>query len=243
MFEFSDQSYLFTVLTVIAAGIIRGFTGFGSAMVMAPVLLHLIGPAPAVATTVLLELCVSAQLVPSALKKFDLKDLVPLGIGALVGTPVGLWIVLYVDPEIVRRIVSLTVLSFVLILGLGWRYKGTVNAWASGLVGIASGILTGATSMGGPPVILYMMSGPNTADRIRSTIILFFVVSASPTLIGLIWAGVVNGDVLFRVVTLAPPFLLAAWAGSKGFHIASEKFFRRLTLGLLALIAVASFFA
>ena len=97
--------------------------------------------------------------------------------------------------------------------------------------------------MGGPPVILYMMSGPNDPVKIRSTIILFFCLSTASSLVSLIYAGVVNGDILLRVALLAPPFMFTAWLGGRFFNIASETFFRRLTLTLLALIASISLFA
>ena len=212
-------------------------------MVMAPVLVHLLGPAPAVATNLLLEFCVSAQLIPGARKHVELKTLVPLGIGAWICAPLGVYIVVVVDEQIMRQSVSIIVLSFVFLLALGWRYQGQVRSAVSVLIGGLSGLLAGATSMGGPPIILYLLSGPNDPVRVRSTIILYFVLSTIPSLIGLIWMGVVNAEMLIRVAALAPPFLLAAWIGSRFFRSASEIFFRRLTLGLLAVIATVSFFA
>jgi uncharacterized protein len=241
--EFLDLTFVYTVVAVILAGLIRGFTGFGSAMVMAPVLVHLVGPAQAVATTLALEFVVSIQLIPAAWQHRNLKMLAPLGIGAWIFAPVGVWLVVRIDEEIMRQVVSIIVLSFVIILSLGWRYQGSVKGSLSLLIGSLSGLLSGATSMGGPPVILYMMSGPNDPVKIRSTIILFFVISIFPSLGSLIWAGVLDGEVVFRVALLAPPFMIAAWIGSRFFHIASETFFRRLTLGLLTIIAVASLLA
>jgi len=238
--DFIDQSFIYIAVAVLVAGLIRGFTGFGSAMVMAPVLVHTLGPAEAVATNMLLEFAVSLQLVPAALKHIDFKMLAPLGVGAWLCVPLGVWIVVAVDEEIMRRTVSILILSFVIILALGWRYQGTVRIWLSTIIGGVSGLLSGATSMGGPPIILYLMSGPNDPVRVRSTIILYFVLSIIPTLGSLVWAGVISADVLFRAAVLTPPFLLTAWTGSKFFHIASEMFFRRLTLSLLAIIALTS---
>ena len=241
--EFADQTFVLSLGAVVLAGLVRGFTGFGSAMIMAPVLVHLVGPAQAVATNLLLELCVSLQLIPSAWQHRNMKMLAPLGIGAWIFAPVGVWIVVVVDEQIMRQSVSIIVLSFVVILSMGWRYHGAVKSWISMIVGSLCGLLSGATSMGGPPVILYMMSGPNDPVKIRSTIILFFVLSMIPSLGSLFFAGVIDGGVLLRVALMAPPFMIAAWLGSRFFNIASETFFRRLTLTLLALIASVSLFA
>ncbi|MBT7747294.1 MAG: sulfite exporter TauE/SafE family protein [Alphaproteobacteria bacterium] len=238
-----DQSFVYIAAVVIAAGLIRGFAGFGSSMIMAPVLVHVLGPAEAVATNMLLEFIVSLQLIPAARKHVDLKILAPLGLGAWIGVPVGIWIVVAVDEDIMRRSVSIIILLFVIILSLGWRYKGDVKVWLSTLIGCLGGLLSGATSMGGPPIILYLMSGPHDPVKVRSTIILYFVMSIIPTVAGLFWVGVIDTEILIRVITLAPPFLVAAWVGSRLFHLASEVFFRRLTLVLLTIIALVSFFA
>jgi hypothetical protein len=242
MTELLDQTFVFMAVAIIVAGLVRGFTGFGSAMVMAPVLVYFLGPAQAVATNIMLEFLVSLQLVPAARKHLDIRLLAPLGIGAFAGAPFGVWLAVVVDPEIMRRAVSIIILSFVIILAWGWRYKGAVKAWISTLIGCTGGILSGSTSMGGPPVIIYLMSGPNKPERVRSTIILYFVLSIIPTLGGLVWAGIIDKDLLLRVALLAPLFLASAWFGSRFFHIAPESFFRRLTLGLLAIIASSSFF-
>ena len=50
-----DTTLLIGVLIALVGGLVRGTTGFGAAMVMAPVLALLIGPRSAVPVTLLLE--------------------------------------------------------------------------------------------------------------------------------------------------------------------------------------------
>ena len=64
-----DISDLAAVGIVGLAGLVRGTTGFGGAMVMSPVLSILLGPVPAVVIALLLETAGALVMFPDALPK------------------------------------------------------------------------------------------------------------------------------------------------------------------------------
>ncbi len=82
---------------VMLAGFVHGITGFGGAMVMAPPLSYLIGPAPTVVIALTLETTAAAVVFPDVLSKVRWPTLgyliipdcltVPIG-GHLLVTPV-----------------------------------------------------------------------------------------------------------------------------------------------------------
>jgi len=237
-----DGAFWFMLGAVGLAGVIRGFTGFGSAMVMAPVFVLFLSPAESVATVLCLELIVSVQLMPNAFRNVDWRLAAPLGLGAWLTTIVGLWLVLAVDKSLMRQIIAATVLVFVVVMYRGWRFKGRPNFLTSVLVGGLSGISTAATSMGGPPVILYLLSSMENVRTFRGTIIVYFLIGTIPSLIGLGLAQALDGETLLRVAALAPAFMATAWGSSKFVQYASETFFRRFALSILALIALGVLF-
>ena len=59
------------------AGLMRGFAGFGSAMLMAPIFAMLFGSADMVVTVVAIELVVSFQLFPEAPRHANWQRLTP----------------------------------------------------------------------------------------------------------------------------------------------------------------------
>lgn len=199
-------------------------------------------PAKTVALVLLLELAVSVQLVPSALRKVDWQLLWPLTLGSWVAAPVGIWILLIVDEIVMRRVISGVVLTFVLLWALGWRQQRRQGKLAVGFVGMLSGVFSSATGMGGPPVILFLLSGDHAPNRIRSTIILFFLAAVFPPLTGLFINKVIDAEVGYRLALLAPVFPGFAWIGGLGFNAANIAAYRSVTLALLALIALAVMF-
>lgn len=228
--------------TVCLAGLVRGFTGFGSAMVMAPIFVLYLSPAESVASVLMLDLIVSLQLLPGAFRDVNWRLSTPLGLSAWLTTPLGLWLVLIVDKDLMRHIVAIFVLTFVLILYRGWRYKGRPNLFASMVVGGLSGLAAATTSMGGPPAILYLLSNMENVRSFRATIIVFFFLVSVPVVFGLALGQVINGETLYRIAALAPPFMIAAWLSSKFVRFADEKLFRRVALAILTVIALSVLF-
>ncbi len=222
----------------ILAGLIRGFTGFGSAMVMAPPFALFFSPAETVAIVLFLELIVSAQLIPGAWRNVDWRLLIPLVIGAWIATPLGVWTLLAVDESIMRRAIAGTVLTFVLILSTGWRYERTPRPAITFGFGMLSGIFGSATGMTGPPVVLYLLSGAKSPVQVRATIIIFFVFADIPPIIGLAVNDVIDQTIILRSLVLAPAIILAAWLGGMGFRSANATTYRKVTLAFLSIIAV-----
>ena len=77
-----DQLFTFSfavmLIVVYFSGIIRGYTGFGSALLTVPALAILFGPVQAVAIEILIEIPVSIGLLPKAIKSFEKKTVLPI---------------------------------------------------------------------------------------------------------------------------------------------------------------------
>jgi uncharacterized membrane protein YfcA len=220
------------VVTAIA-GLMRGYSGFGTAILLAPAFSVLWGPRVGVPVILLMELFVSAQLLPKAFAQADRRVVLPLGGAAALATPIGAFILLTADEDALRRFIGGFVLVFGLMLMSGWRYHGSRPLALNLAVGTTAGLLKGATGISGPPVILYMLAGPEEARRHRANLILFFgiiaVISVVPPALG----GLMGWAVIARLALLLPVLLLCVPVGARMFHVVPERWYRRLALGLL----------
>src|SRR6186713_3180995 len=110
---FADSG-LWTALGVtLVAGLMRGFAGFGSAMLMAPIFAILFGSAEMVVTVVAIELIVSLQLFPQVRSHADWKTLMPMSIAACAAMPFGVWALARVDKGTIVTGVSAVIVAFV----------------------------------------------------------------------------------------------------------------------------------
>src|SRR5215510_8592028 len=116
--------FLISAAVACIAGMVRGFAGFGAAMLMTPVFSALYGPAVGVALCLLLEIAVALPLVPSTVRLVDWRRIGLLLLAAAVGVPIGNLVLTRTEPEPMRWAISAIVLSTVVLLACGWRFAG-----------------------------------------------------------------------------------------------------------------------
>jgi uncharacterized membrane protein YfcA len=227
---FSDWRIWAAIVVTCVAGVMRGYSGFGTAVLLAPAYSVLWGPRIGVPVMLLMELAVSLQLLPRALGQADRRVILPIGAAACLMTPFGAFVLLTADQDMLRRAIGAFVLVFGLLLASGWRYHGARPLPLNLAVGGLAGLLKGATGISGPPVILYMLAGPEAAKQHRANLILFFatisVISIIPPALG----GLIGFQVMAKLLILLPILLISVPIGVRLFHVIPERLYKRLAL-------------
>ncbi|HYC63535.1 MAG TPA: TSUP family transporter, partial [Reyranellaceae bacterium] len=95
-------SFLIAAGVAFVAGMVRGFAGFGAAMLMTPVFSALHGPAVGVALCLLLEIAVALPLLPRVVGLVDWRRIGLLALAAAAAAPFGNLLLTHVDPEPMR---------------------------------------------------------------------------------------------------------------------------------------------
>ncbi len=226
----------------LTAGVIKGFAGFGGGMFMAPLYSILYGPVEAVIMILLLEAPANVALLPRALRDTNWPLVTPLVIATLLSIPVGTYVLVNTDADLLRRIIGILVMFFVVVMYSGWRYRGALSAITSFGAGIVAGFLAGSAAMGGPVLVMYLMADPDTiAARVRGsllTIAMFLIVFM---FVNLLLFDAVGSSSVWRSLVLVPLIMAGAWAGTRLFLIASEQVFRNFALlfiGVAGLVAI-----
>lgn len=229
----ADWRLFAAALATLIAGVMRGYSGFGTAVILAPVYSLLWGPRAGVPVMLLMELIVSLQLLPGAIREADRRVVLPLGGAAALATPLGAWILLTADGEVLRRFIGGFVLVFGLLLMSGWRYHGSRPLPLNLLIGALAGLLKGSTGMSGPPVILYLLAGLEEARRHRANLILFFATIAIVSVVPPALGGLIDLAVLIRLAVLLPLMAVAVPVGARLFRLVPERLYRPFAMGVL----------
>ena len=248
--EWLQQHYELTALdtvlvagTAFFAGLMRGFSGFGAALTIAPVLALAVGPRTAIPAILIVMLVTSIQLVPRAWNSADWKTVIPLSVGGAIGIPVGAWLLVVVDQELIRRSISATVTFFAILMLIGWRYRGSVKPVFSAIAGGLGGFISGAAAAGGPAVIMFLLAGPESAARTRAAIILYFLFTQGVALVVYWFGGLMTAKTLWVALPMLPTLILGTWVGEKCFGKASDQLYRRIALAFLLAIGLSTLFA
>jgi uncharacterized protein len=227
-------------LLALVAGLARGFSGFGAALIFVPLASRLIGPQQASPLLLITDAIVALPLIYSAWPLARKKDVALMAIGGLLGVPLGTWILKSGDATMLRWLIAVLTAGMLALLLTGWRYHGQPKPQYTVGVGAISGLFSGIAQIGGPPVVAYWLGGSERAAIMRASTILFFAVGSTTTLVSYSIAGLLTLPVLKLSLLILPFFGAGLWLGSKMFGLATEQTFRHICLGLIALALVVS---
>ncbi|WP_321344897.1 sulfite exporter TauE/SafE family protein [Breoghania sp.] len=230
----------FIVAAAVVAGAVRGFAGFGAAMIFMPVASVLIDPRLAAATFLVMDEIVALPLAVRAMRICDWRTVLPAVLAGLVTVPMGAAVLASGDTIALRWGISVLVLALLVLLVSGWRYSGRPNVPLSMGVGMTAGFLSGVSQVAGPPVVAFWMSSPLPAHIIRANLIVYFALASIGAFVAFWWNGFFTGEVIQFLIVLTPIYALALFSGTRAFRLAPETAFRRVAYTLVALAAVGS---
>ena len=216
------------------SGTARGFSGFGSALIFMPLASSVAAPRLVASLLLVIDFLAAAPLLPDAWRKADRKATAIMALGALVGVPVGTWLLTRLEPVTTRWIISGFVFALLMLLLSGWRYRGKDHAAISIGVGGLSGFCSGLAQTGGPPIVGYWLGRPIASVIQRANIVLFFVASDFFSLVSYALSGLITADALKFSLVVGPVYGIGVWFGASLFGRASENLFRAICYALIA---------
>jgi uncharacterized protein len=220
------------------AGTARGFSGFGSALIFMPLASSIAPPRLVAALILIIDLVGAAPLLPNAWKQGDRKATAIMAAGALIGVPIGTYLLTRLDPVTTRWIISGFVAALLLLLVSGWRYRGKEHAALSAGIGGLSGFCSGLAQTGGPPIVGYWLGRPVNSIVARANILLFFGASDFLSVVSYWFSGLISADSVSLSVLVGPIYAVGIWLGALLFGKANERIFRTICYILIAAAVV-----
>jgi len=217
------------------SGTARGFSGFGSALIFMPLASSLAAPRLIAALLLIIDFVGALPLLPNAWRQADRKATAVIVAGAVVGVPIGTWLLTRLDPVTTRWIISGFVAALLLLLLSGWRYRGADHAALSVSIGALSGFCSGLAQTGGPPIVGYWLGRPVASHIARANIMLFFGASDLFSVVSYAATGLINRDAILFSLLVGPVYAIGIGCGSLLFGRASEMIFRGICYALIAL--------
>jgi uncharacterized membrane protein YfcA len=224
------------------AGVMRGYTGFGTPIFLAPIYAVLFGPQATVPLLIIIEIGIMVQMVPAAWPKADFHEIAGMAAGCAVLLPIGAFMLHILDPFVVKKVIGLMTLFFVAMLFFGWRYRGPRNHAVRVVVGAISGFSNGLTGIGAPPPILYWMSGDKHIASIRANLVIYFAFITLIAVPSFLYLGLISMETVWRWLLLSVPLLCGVAVGSRLFHGTSEKIYIRAALVTLTIAGLVGLF-
>jgi uncharacterized membrane protein YfcA len=232
------SSLIVSMTGVFLASVLRGFTGFGFGLAAVPLLSLALPPAQVVPLVVTLQVIIGGGGLRAAWGECDWRSVGLLAPGLVLGVPVGLMILTEVPANLVRLTIGGVIAFSVLLIHRGLRLPPNPSRLVSFGVGLASGVISGLASMGGPPVVVYLLAVGHSAARMRATAIVYFMLGGCVSFVPMAIRGLITRDVLIWSVASVPVLFGGSRIGTWAFFRAKPRHHRMVALVTLSVLAV-----
>lgn len=236
----ADPRFPVALAISIAAGLVRGFTGFGSALIYIPLMSAVYGPRIAVPTLLLFDTICSVPFAIQCWPASTRREVLPVAIAGALALPVGVAALLYVDVLVLRWFIAVLVLFALVVLITGWRYHGRPSVAASLGVGAFAGFGSGAVQIAAPALLVFWLGGPNSATTVRANIMVLFAIQGMLAIIAYTFSGLFGAEVLALAFVLGVPFVIAMTVGARWFRGTSDTLYRRVAYIIIAFSGLIS---
>lgn len=221
-----------------------GLAGFAFSLIAFGLWLHVLSPqvaAPLVIVASLFAQCLSIIHVRRAFR-FDL--LWPFLIGGIIGTPIGVWLLAYADPLLIRRAMGVFLIAYSSFFLLRPPVKPLDHGGrvADGGIGFIGGVMGGLAGLSGAvPTAWCTMRGwsKDVSRAIYQPFNIAVQVAALPVLMS---AGLLTRQLAYYALLCVPAMLIGVWLGLRLYVRLDEQKFRKLILWLLLASGVSLFF-
>lgn len=210
---------MFALLTVLTGYTVLGLTGFGSALVIVPLLAWQWPLPDVVALTLMLDLPASLMHGGLNWRQVQWSELRRLLPGMVLGTVTGLWLTHHVH----SRWPLLALGVYVAIVGLralraGASHRPLPDRWGV-VYGWGVGVVEMLFGTAGPVVVAWLTRRLSNPHQVRASIPMMMVVAVFIVLVGMVADGRMSQPVLWqRWVLLIVPALAGVWLGHRLAH-------------------------
>lgn len=237
--QFLNPDLAWAMVLIFGAALVRGYTGFGFAAVAITGLNLVWPPQISVPVILLLDLIGAAGLLGSAWPDSDRALIRRMASGALIGIPLGLTLLIQLPETLLKLIINAGVLVMTLILFVRPGRASREYPWLTRIAGGISGAFTAAASIGGLPIVCYLMSTPLDARSQRASMVIFLAATDLVVLVLLATSGLLGLQLLLPILLLLLPTLLGVHLGKIAFHHFRPKSFHPVALPILAALSVS----
>ncbi|HWG04251.1 MAG TPA: sulfite exporter TauE/SafE family protein [Beijerinckiaceae bacterium] len=230
----------FVVGVALISGVVRGFSGFGGALIFIPIASATLGPRIAVPMFYLIDLGSATPYGLTKLPRCNWREVLPMILGYWALLPAGAWLLLTLNPLVLRWATEAGVVAVLVLLISGWRFRGAPTPPLSFITGATAGFLGGSTGVSGAPVIAYWLGSRTDAAKLRDNIMAYYALSSSSTDVAYLLQGVFTWTTAAYSLLGWPAYAGGLWLGARLFRGTTDKGFRIAAYVLIATSIVLS---
>jgi uncharacterized membrane protein YfcA len=227
-------SFTLFALAAFVGGLVSGFSGFAMGLIVSGVWLHIITPVQTATLIAGYGLLTQGYGIFKLRHTLNLRKAWPLTVGTVIGIPIGVGILTYLNPGYLRFGVGVLLVLYA-IYGLTRPVFAPmkIGVGADIAIGVSNGLLGGLTGLGGviSTISCQWRGWPKDLQRAVFQPVLFaafVVISISQAV-----AGTIARETLVLYALGVPFMVVGLWSGFRLFGKINDDTFRKAVLVLL----------
>ena len=232
-----------TVISVLfIAALIASTFGFGVGLIAMPLLSMLVNIQTAASLSALVGMTVVATVLLGHWREIQFSSIWRLIVSSCAGVLLGLWLLRHMQESYMKLILGIIVIAFSCFSLLTTRRMTLRTDRLAYLFGGVSGILGGAYTIPGPPVIVYGILRRWLPEEFRVTLLGYFLPNSLLVILGYYFSGFMTSSVIHLYVYSLPAVITAVIIGNLANRsIPKEKFVKFVHVLLILLGMLLSF--
>lgn len=227
--------FVFLVAVIVFSAFIQGVTSFGFSLIALPLLALWMPMREIVPLLVILSLALNVTMLWSLYRHVTLRTIGMLLVGGFLGIPLGIGLLNIVPSTTLKQVAGLVIFILSLLLLSGKKFEVAVTKRVYLTLGGISGIMQGALSLSGPPLVLFLSNQGVEKNTFRANLTAYFTAMNIVSLPAFLLGGMVDQSVVTTTLWSLPGMVLGIFLGGHLANRMPDQVFRRIALGLMCL--------
>ncbi|MBG6111351.1 putative membrane protein YfcA [Flavobacterium sp. CG_23.5] len=227
-----DMMLVLLIIGIFSGFFIQTISGFAGALVALPFLLFVMPIAEAVTYISIFYFLSTPIYFYKEWKNMDKDLLKKLAITSFIGILIGSVVLLYGQPQILKKALGLFIVLFVLNSLINKNEK-QLGFKMKSLFGILGGFFSGVFSTGGPLYVMVIKNETADIKTFRATMFGILGLVSVMRISVLVFEGVLTTTELYNSMYVLPFFIVALVLGKIVYSKLNEEFLKKFILALL----------
>lgn len=224
---------ILTALVLSGAAFIIGAIGFGFGLTTSPLLLLFLDPQTVVIVINVVAILAFSLVLVETREHLHNRELAPMAIAAVLGTPIGVFALSTLDPTVLRIAIGVLVLLLTAMVVFNPEWKVPYPRISGPVLGLISSACTTGLAIGGPILVLFFLGRRMDRQGVRASMAFFFTIMYVAAAIGYAVQGLFTPERLILIGAAAPAVAIGYWIATKLTGRMNEQIFRRAVVGVI----------
>lgn len=224
------------LMIIFIATLVRSTFGFGESLIAVPLLIFFVPIDVAVPLSVLISIVIAGIVVIKDRKKIYFNSTKWLILSALLGIPIGLFLLIYGNEQFVKSILGIFIILYAIYSLFStntFKLKSDSKIWLF-TCGFLSGIFGGAYGLNGPPLVIYGNMRRWSPKHFRATLQAYFLPASIIGMMGYwykgLWTPMVTQYFLWSIPVVIPAIFLGRYLNHR---LKGDTFLKYVYIGLV----------